>query len=282
MNASNELVVVTGASGGIGLATAKRLAADGYHVLAGVRTQAAADRVQAPGIAPVILDITDESHVAALAERVAQERGVRRLRAVVNNAGIAINGPVETLPLEEWRRQFEVGVFGQIAVTQALLPTLIADHGRVINISSAGGKIAMPSFGAYSGAKFAIEAASDSLRREVAHVGVKVAVIIPGAVLTNLSERGIATADRLTEAMTTDQRARYDTLMKAFRAQAESFTRDGLPAEKVAAVISRAITSSRPRTRYTVGRDAATMSWLVRILPDRVLDRMIGAQMGLR
>lgn len=103
----------------------------------------------------------------------------------------------------EWRRQFEVGVFGQIAVTQALLPALIADHGRVINISSAGGKVAMPSFGAYSGAKFAMEATSDSLRREVADLGVKVAAVIPGVVRTNLSERGIATADRLTEAMTT-------------------------------------------------------------------------------
>jgi short-subunit dehydrogenase len=140
----------------------------------------------------------------------------------------------------------------------------------------------MPSFGAYPGAKFAMEAVSDSLRREVAGFGVKVAVVTPGAVRTNLSERGIATADRLAERMTADQRARYGTLMKAFRAQAESFARDGLEPENVAAVISRAVTAAHPRTRYTVGRDATAMSWLVRLLPDRMLDRAIRAQMGLR
>ncbi|GGJ71564.1 SDR family NAD(P)-dependent oxidoreductase [Streptomyces brasiliensis] len=171
MNSSNELVLVTGASGDIGLATARRLAADGFHVLAGVRGQAAADRAQAPGIEPVMLNVTDETQVAALAERVSQERGVRRLRAVVNNAGIAINGPDETAALGEWRRQFDAGVFGQIAATQVLLPPVVAARGRVINISSAGSKVAMPSFGACSGAKFAMEALSDSLRREVEDVG---------------------------------------------------------------------------------------------------------------
>jgi NAD(P)-dependent dehydrogenase (short-subunit alcohol dehydrogenase family) len=276
-----ELVVVTGASSGIGRATVERLAADGFHVLAGVRRQEDADRLAADRIEPIILDITDEAHVAALAERVARDRGGRPLRAVVNNAGIAVNAPVETLALNEWRRQFEVSVFGQIAVTQALLPALLADGGRVVNIGSVGGKVAMPSFGPYSAAKFAMEAVSDALRREVEEFGVKVVVVIPGAVRTNMNETGVATAKRLAAAMSPDQHVRYDRLTTAFLGQIEAFEKDGVEPERAAAVISRAITARKPRTRYTVGRDAAVIVKIARLVPDRLLDRVLRRQMKL-
>ncbi len=220
--------------------------------------------------------------MAALAERVARDRGGRPLRAVINNAGIAVNAPVETLVLKEWRRQFDVGVFGQIAVTQALLPALLADGGRVVNIGSVGGKVAMPGFGPYSAAKFAMEAVSDALRREVEEFGVRVVVVIPGAVRTNMNESGVATAKRLAEAMTPDQHVRYDKLMTAFLAQIESFARDGVEPERAAAVISRAVTARKPRTRYAVGRDAAVLIRLTRIVPDRLLDRMVRRRMKLR
>ena len=279
--APTELVVVTGASTGIGRATARRLAADGFHVLAGVRRQDDADRLAADHVEPVILDITNQAHVVALAERVARDRGGRPLRALVNNAGIAVNAPVETLALDEWRRQFDVGVFGQIAVTQALLPALIASGGRVVNIGSVGGKVAMPSFGPYSSAKFAMEAVSDALRREVGEFGVRVVIITPGAVRTSMNESGVATANRLAEAMTPEQHVRYDRLVNAFLGQIEAFARDGVEPERAAAVISRALAARKPRTRYTVGRDAAVIVLLSRVVPDRLLDRMLRRQMKL-
>lgn len=277
----NELVVVTGASTGIGRATAVRLAADGYHVLAGVRRPEDGAALAAPGIEPVMLDITDGDARAALAERVRGDAAGRPLRALVNNAGIAVNAPVETAPLDEWRRQIEVGVIGQIAVTQALMPALLASRARMVNIGSVGGRIAMPGFGPYASAKFAMEAVSDTLRRELRPFGVDVAVVTPGAVKTSMTERGLATADRLAAGMTPDQHARYDRLMDAFRAQAAMYARDGVPPERAAAVVSRAIAARRPRTRYTVGPDAAVLTRLVRFLPDRTLDGMLRRVMKL-
>src|ERR1700748_3283582 len=178
----NELVVITGASTGMGAATARELARKGFHVLAGVRREADAAALRAEGIEPHILDITVESDVAASPARVASDPLHRPLRALVNNAGIAINAPVETLPLGQWRRQVEVNLFSHIAMTQALLPALPVSSGSGVNISSVGGKVVLPTYGAYAGSKFALEAVSDALRREVSSLGVKVVVVEPGAV----------------------------------------------------------------------------------------------------
>jgi NAD(P)-dependent dehydrogenase (short-subunit alcohol dehydrogenase family) len=232
---SRECVVVTGASTGIGAASARELARRGFHVLAGVRRDRDADTLRAPGIEPVILDITQPDHIADLAARVDSQAGA--LRALVNNAAISVNAPVEALPLEEWRRLFEVNLFGHVAVTQALLPTLLRHSGRVVNISSVGGKIAMATFGPYAGTKFALEAVSDALRRELAPQGVRVVVVEPGGIRTEMADRGIATTSRLAEAMS----------------------------------------AGKPRTRYIIGRDAALLTRLSRILPDRMLDRIAAA-----
>jgi len=157
--------------------------------------------------------------VAAIAERVAQDPQRRPLRALVNNAGIAVNAPVEALPMAQWRWQFEVNLFGHIAMTQALLPALIDSSGTVVNISSIGGKVAMATYGAYAGVKFALEAVSDALRREVAQFGVKVVVVEPGGVATQLGSRGIATANTLAADMTPEQHQRYDALIGAITAR---------------------------------------------------------------
>jgi short-subunit dehydrogenase len=269
----NELIVVTGASTGMGAATAKELARRGFHVLAGVRREANAEALRAHGIEPRILDITVDSDVAAIADRVADDP--RPLRALINNAGIAINAPIEALPLPEWRQQFEVNLFGHVAMIQALLPALVGGKGTVVNISSVGGKVVLPTYGAYAGSKFALEAVSDALRREVARLGVKVVVVEPGAVKTEMVERGLATANRLKAAMTAGQLDRYGELTEAVAAQAESFTEVGVSAEHAAKVIAKAATASRPRTRYTIGRDAAILLRVARVAPDRVLDRII-------
>lgn len=204
----NEIMVVSGASTGMGAATAREIAARGYHILAGVRRERDGDAIRADGIEPVILDLTRPEHLWALVDRIASDPDHRPLRALINNAGIAVNAPVETLPLDEWRRQFDVNLFGHIAVTQALLPFLHQSHGRIVNISSVGGKIAMATYGAYAGAKFALEAASDSLRRELAPHGVQVVVVEPGAVKTEMADRGAATANGLAERMNPEQQQR--------------------------------------------------------------------------
>src|ERR1700722_8705625 len=280
MTASNssdrrELIVVTGASTGMGAATARELARRGFHVLAGVRRDIDAEAMRGDGIEPHILDITVESDVAALAERVENEPQGLPLRALINNAGIAINAPVEALPIAEWRRQFEVNLFGHIAMTQALLPALLISSGTVVNISSVGGKVVLPTYGAYAGSKFALEAASDALRREVAQLGIKVVVVEPGAVKTEMAERGITAAEGLMANLTDAHLARYGDLSAAVTAQARSFGEVGVSAQHAAKVIAKAATASRPRTRYTIGRDAAILVRISRVVSDRVLDRIV-------
>jgi NAD(P)-dependent dehydrogenase (short-subunit alcohol dehydrogenase family) len=274
----NELIVVTGASTGIGAASARELARMGFHVLAGVRREVDAVALRGlgiEGIEPRILDITVESDVAAIADRVANDPPHRPLRALVNNAGIPVNAPVESLPMAEWRRLFDVNLFGHVAMIQALFPALLSSSGTVVNISSVGGKVVLPTYGAYAGSKFALEAVSDALRREVAELGIKVVVIEPGAVKTEMAERGIATADGLNANMTAAQLARYGELAAAIAAQARSFNETGASAEHAAKVIAKAATAAHPRTRYTIGRDAAILVRISRVVPDRVLDRIV-------
>ncbi|WP_433367520.1 SDR family oxidoreductase [Streptosporangium sp. CA-115845] len=266
---------MTGASTGIGAASARELARRGFHVFAGVRRDRDADALRAPGIEPVILDITQPGHIAELAARVGSRAGT--LRALVNNAGISVNAPVEALPLEEWRRLFEVNLFGHVAVTQALLPDLLRHSGRVVNISSVGGKVAMATFGPYAGTKFALEAVSDALRQEVAPLGMRVVVVEPGGVRTEMGERGIATTSRLAEAMSPQHRGRYGPLVEAIKALTAAGTTGGTSTDTAARVIAKAVTAARPRTRYTVGRDAALLTRLSRMLPDRMLDRLLAA-----
>lgn len=277
---AQEIILITGASTGIGAAAARELARRGFHILAGVRRDRDADAIRGPGIEPLIIDITNPDHIQAVATRVGGDPQGRAMRALVNNAGIGVNVPVEALAIDEWRRLFEVNLFGHIAVTQALLPALIRSKGRVVNLSSVGGKIAMATYGPYAGTKFALEAVSDSLRREIAPFGVQVVVVEPGAVRTEMPGRAIATAQELASTMTPVQRQRYGPLVHAITAQTASHTKSGLPADAAAKVIAKAVTARKPRTRYTVGRDAALITRLVRILPDRTLDQLLAA--GLR
>ncbi|OAN37290.1 SDR family NAD(P)-dependent oxidoreductase [Mycolicibacterium iranicum] len=276
VSTENELIVITGASTGIGAATAQEMARRGFHVLAGVRRQRDAEAIRAFGVEPFLLDITNPDHIRTLTNRVREDPQGRPLRALVNNAAVQANVPIEVFGIEEWRKMFEVNLFGHVAVTQALLSMLLDNRGRVVNISSVGGRIAMATYGPYAATKFALEAVSDSLRREVAPHGVQVVVVEPGAVRTDMLGRAIAGAHALVAAMTPEQSRRYSSLLHAVNAQAESSTKKGLAAEAAAAVIAKAITARKPRTRYTVGREAALLT-VARLLPDRLLDRIFVA-----
>jgi NAD(P)-dependent dehydrogenase (short-subunit alcohol dehydrogenase family) len=275
-----EIVIITGASTGIGAATARELAGRGFHVLAGVRRDRDADAIRGPGIEPLMIDITKADHIRALALRIEGDPQGRPVRALVNNAAMPVNAPVEAFTIDAWRRLFEVNLFGHVAVTQALLPALIQSRGRVVNISSVGGRIAMATYGPYAGTKFALEAVSDALRRELGPFGVQVVVVEPGAVRTEMAGRTIAAAHELVSTMTPEQNQRYGGLVHAITAQTAAATELGLPADAAAKVIAKAVTAQKPRTRYTVGRDAALLALLARVLPDRMLDRVFA--MALR
>ena len=279
MYEKHQLAVVTGASSGIGRATARVLAVRGFHVFAGVRREQDAEQFASGGVEPVMLDITSPADVAAIRQRVHNDP--LPLGALVNNAGVAVNAPVEVLPIEEWRRQFDVNFFGHVAVTQALLPALLQSGGRVVNISSIGGRVASPTFGAYAGSKFALEAMSDALRREVGRLGVHVIIVEPGTISTPIWSKGLALAQDLVSGISEEHRSRYGDLLVAATRQAEELERNGIDPSRVAQVIADAIATRKPRARYLVGRDANVIARVARVLPDRMMDRLIARNLGL-
>jgi NAD(P)-dependent dehydrogenase (short-subunit alcohol dehydrogenase family) len=268
-------VLVTGASTGIGEASARHLSGLGFDVVAGVRSEEAASRAREAGLEPVMLDVTDAASVASAAAFVEARVGDRGLDGLVNNAGVAVSGPVELIPLDEWRRQLEVNLIGQVAVTQALLPALLRRRGRIVMVSSIGGRVAAPLFGPYSASKFGLEAVSDALRREVAELGVRVVVVEPGAIATPIWDKGIAVGDEIVARGDPAARARYARLIDRIRAAAEANARDGLPPSAVADVIGEAMTAEKPRTRYLIGREAKVRARLARVLPDRAFDALV-------
>lgn len=269
-------IVVTGASTGIGAATVERLARHGLDVRPGVRGSADRERLRAQGLNPLTIDVTDPATIAAAAEELRADVGAAGIAGLVNNAGIAVSGPVEHVPLEEWRRQLEVNVVGQVAAIQGFLPLLRAGRGRLVNVSSIGGRIALPLAGPYAASKFALEAISDSLRRELRDQGIAVSVVEPGGVKTPIWAKGIETANRIEAAAPPEAERRYGRLVRAMRAQAETIAaRTGIEPDAVAERIEHALTARRPRTRYLVGRDARLRAAVAKRLPDRAFDALV-------
>lgn len=269
-------VLVTGASTGIGEATTARLAGPDFRVLAGVRKQADAERIASDSITPVILDVTDAGSIAAARETVEQETGPAGLAGLVNNAGIAVSAPIEFVPIEELRAQLEVNLVGQVAVTQAMLPLVRAAQGRIVNVSSIGGVIAMPLAGPYAASKFGLEAVSDSLRREVRDQGIAVVVVEPGGVKTPIWKKGTEAADAMLAKMPPEAERLYGRLADAIRKETQKIASDtGMAPSAVAEVVATALTSGRPRTRYLVGRDAKLRAAVARRIPDRAFDALL-------
>jgi NAD(P)-dependent dehydrogenase (short-subunit alcohol dehydrogenase family) len=278
MEPSRGGVLITGASTGIGEATALRLDEVGFRVFAGVRKPEDGERLRSGASDRLTIlqpfDVTEPDHIAAAARTVEEDLAGTPLSGVVNNAGIAVGGPLEALGLEEFRRSLEVNTVAPLAVAQAFLPLLRAWSGRIVNMSSIGGRLAQPFAGPYIASKFALEAVNDVLRLELIEWGIDVIAIEPGTIATPIWEKGSSQADDMLASMTPQQRELYGKrgakMAKLLARQNER----GAPPSKVADAVEHALTSKRPRTRYLVG-DARMLLGLKTLLPPRLLDKLL-------
>ena len=270
-------VLVTGASSGIGEATVLHLHELGFDPIAAVRKDEDAERLEARGLRTTRIDVTDAAQIAAAREALGDEP----LAGLVNNAGIAVAAPLEFLPIDKLRQQLEINLIGQAAVTQAFLPALRRARGRIVNVSSIGGRVGLPLVGAYNASKFGLEGLSDSLRRELRPLGVDVILIEPGGVKTPIWKKGEQLADEMMEDVPPEAERLYGQLIDNLRKGTRRIaTETGIEPSVVAEAIGKALTASRPRARYLVGNDAKQRAVMAALLPDRVMDRLIGRALG--
>lgn len=280
-NNQKGAVLITGAAGGIGTATARHLDSLGFRVFAGVRKPEDGQKLQreiSPHITPVQFDITDTASLTAAVETVTKAVGNAGLVGLVNNAGLIIEGPIELVPIDEVRRQFEVNVIGQVAVTQAFLPLLRQGHGRIVNIGAVTGKTSMPFLGVLSASKAALEAITDALRMEVRPWGISVSIIEPTAMQTAIFDKSSTAAQ---QAMQQVPKARQQLYAPALTAVSKTLAKQHTDApDVVVAAITHALTARNPKTRYAVGQ-GASMVVTLRLLPDRMRDGLLLGQFGL-
>jgi NAD(P)-dependent dehydrogenase (short-subunit alcohol dehydrogenase family) len=266
-------VLITGAARGIGRSMAEHLAGRGWDVFAGVRTEADAAAVTAANphrITAVTLDVTDDAHIADLSRSLPA-----RLDGVVNNAGVVVSGPMETVGTDDWRQQLEVNVIGQMAVTRAVLPRLRESHGRIVFISSVNGRLSMPTLGAYSASKFALEAAADAMRMELRPWRIPVVIVEPAQTDTDMWRTAEATVDETEAGLPPEQRALYARHIAGMKKFIPSSRRMAVDPAKVSAVVERALTTGRPRARYIVGSAPKAQVALMTNLPAAVRDRLL-------
>ncbi|HKT33475.1 MAG TPA: SDR family oxidoreductase, partial [Nitrospira sp.] len=268
-------VLITGASTGIGAACAIGCAERGMTIFAGVRNLAAADALQARAGAPIIplqIDVTDGESIRKAAEIVAGRVGKAGLSGLINNAGIAVGGPLELIPLAQLRRQLEVNVIGQIAVTQAVLPLLRLARGRIVNMGSIAGRGTIPMMGPYSASKHALEALTDALRLELYPWNIEVSIIEPGAIATPIWDKSMRLSLDVELEMPEEGKCLYESAAKSIRETVTQAAARAIPPEAVVEAVLNALTARRPKTRYLVGRDAKIRAMMVKWLPDRFQD----------
>jgi NAD(P)-dependent dehydrogenase (short-subunit alcohol dehydrogenase family) len=282
--AAGGAIVITGTSTGIGHACALRLDAAGFEVFAGVRRAEDGERLReraSQRLRPLIVDVTAADALAAAAQTVREAVGDRGLAGLVNNAGVSVAGPLEFIPLDDLRHQLEVNLVGQVAATQAFLPLIRTARGRIVNMSSVGGRVASGFLGPYQASKFAIEAITDSLRKELRPWGIHVVAIEPGSIATPIWEKGSESATEIIDGMSPEARELYGETVSKVAELARKLGERAIPPERVAKVVERALTARRPRTRYLVGIDAQAQVLLDRLLPDRAMDALAARMMGL-
>ena len=273
----SNTVLITGASTGIGAACAIRLAAAGMHVYAGVREDAAGAALRAQNaalITPLHIDVTDAGSIAAAVATLDAQLGDAGLNGLVNNAGIAIGGPLEVLPMNEIRRQFDVNVFGALAVTQAFLPQLRRARGRIVNMGSIAGRIALPFLGPYCMSKSALRAMTHALRLEVDAWGIDVALVEPGAIATPIWKKSNAAADVMQATLQNDTLAHYSRHLEGIRRVIAKAEEQAISADAVARAVEHALTAAHPKTEYLVGNDARMRAAINAVLPQFLQDRL--------
>ncbi len=284
MATTPKSVVITGASSGIGAACALHLDKLGLRVFAGVRRQTDAEALKSKAssrLVAIALDVADSLSVSTAASAVAGAVGDAGLDGLVNNAGVVVTGPVEFLPLPELRRQLEINVVGQVAVTQAFLPLIRAARGRIVNMGSIAGRLATPFSSAYGASKFALEALTDALRLELAPWGISVSIIEPGAVATPIWEKGMKNGAAMLAAAPPEALVLYAEALEAFKRTSEHAAKNAADPMDVARAVEHALTAAKPKTRYVVGRRARIGAAMALLVPDRMRDTMVAKAMRL-
>lgn len=282
-NSTLGSVVISGASSGIGEATAIYLDRLGYQVFAGVRRETdALSLVQKSSgtIIPIILDVTDEASITAAIDLVKMRSDSGGLTALINNAAIVIPSILEFMPIDEMKKEFEVNVFGLVALTKACIPLLRKAKGKVVNISSLSGKLSMPTIGTYSASKFAVEAISDALRLELKAWEIDVCIVQPGLIKTAVWEKSRGHGSRLWDSLPAEKKQLYATEFEIMYEYTKRSFQDGIPREKVAETIGKAVSAKRVKARYPVGIDTKIVVFLARFVPALLLDKIVTLFLG--
>lgn len=276
MKSTTGAVLVTGASSGMGKACALRLSQAGFTVFAGVRKERDAQMLKQEGssrLIPVILDVTNEQTIMQACQFIRESVGDAGLVGLVNNAGVGVTAPIELVPLDELRRQFDINVIGQVAVIQAFLPLIRAARGRIINVGSVGGQTTIPFGGPLCASKYAIESINDAMRMELRPWGIQVVLVAPGSIRTPAVDKLVQDSEAMLQTFPAEGSRRYAT---AYRAFVQTFVRHekaGAPPEAMANVVLKALIASKPKTRYPVGPLSRRLLLLSRLLPASVFDQ---------
>jgi NAD(P)-dependent dehydrogenase (short-subunit alcohol dehydrogenase family) len=281
---AKKTVVVTGASSGIGRSSVARLIKSGWRVFATVRKSQDAGSLQAEfgaELIPAIMDVTDRASIRTAAEQVLSQVRGGRLDGLVNVAGVGMVRPVDAITVGDLQEIFNVNVFGQIAVTQALLPSIRRARGRIVNIGSVGVHLAMPFGGLLNASKSAFTSFSNSLRLEMRPFGVRVSIVEPGAIRTPAVEKTLGNIEAMVRNLPADAAARYGEMLRTFASLGYKHEMNGSSPDVVAQAVHHALTASRPKTRYIVGKHARLLVTLPRVLPEPALDVMLLRLLGL-
>jgi len=281
---SARVVVITGASTGIGAACTLACVRQGMTVFAGVRTEEAGEALRRQGgerLIPVRLDVTDPESIRQAETVVRDQVGFTGVSGLVNNAGIAVGGPLEVIPIEALRRQLEVNVIGQVLVTQAFLPLLRLARGRIVNMGSIAGRGTIPIMGPYSASKHALEALTDALRLELQPWGLHVSIVEPGAIATPIWEKSTKTGEEIAASAGPAAEALYADLVARVKGRVAQAASRAISADVVAQTVLHALTAPKPKTRYLVGSDAKVRAIMLQWFPDRVQDWILTKVLGL-